>query len=60
MPPSYKYYYMIAIIPENEARKDDYRVQRPFIYQEVEYARGEAVEATDDDLKFLLKNNLIK
>lgn len=51
---------MIAIIPENEARKDDYRVQRPFIYEEVEYAKGEAIQASGDDLKFLLKNNLIK
>jgi hypothetical protein len=47
------------IEPENQ-EKGNYRVVRPFVYQEVEYFKDEAIEADGDDLKFLLRNNLIK
>lgn len=50
---------MIATIPIEEATKGDYEVRRPFVYKGVQYLKGEKILASDDDLKFLLRNNLI-
>jgi len=51
---------MVTKIPLESQQKGDYRIVRPFVYQDVEYFKDEAIEADGDDLKFLLRNNLIK
>lgn len=44
---------------ERTAEKGDYRVTRPFKYHDVLYKKGDVIEATQNELKFLLRNNLI-
>jgi len=51
---------MITKISAENANNCDYKVQRPFVYKGVQYFKGEWVEATDEDLKFLLRNILIQ
>lgn len=50
---------MIEKLTTEQTKKHSYRVQRPFVYMGTQYEKGQAIRATDKDLKFLLRNNLI-
>lgn len=50
---------MIRQLPQNEVDKHSYRVKRPFKYKGVFYKANCPIEASGEDLKFLIKNSLI-
>lgn len=50
---------MIVKLSTEEAKATNYVVKRPFMYKAVQYFKGDFVEATNEDLKFLIRNNLI-
>ena len=51
---------MITKLTEETRKKHSYTVKRPFTMKGQQFQEGDPIEAKKEDIKFLLKNNLIQ